>query len=174
MVVEGIRDITLHDIQAAHRLGCKIKLLAIISKDFDTNRIRASVHPMLISTEEVVAGVDEVYNAVSITGDVASHCAHRAWAGQDATASAVISDIVDAVTSISNGVSESSLKLEAAFYDQLSDGSTIAGLDEIQGSFYLRLSVDDKPGVLARVTEILSIAGISISTVDQASGKGRA
>ena len=174
MVVEGIRDITLHDIQAAHRLGCKIKLLAIISKDFDTNRIRAGVHPMLISTEEVVAGVDEVYNAVSITGDVAGNTVLIGrGAGQDATASAVISDIVDAVTSISNGVSESSLKLEAAFYERLSDGSTIAGLDEIQGSFYLRLSVDDKPGVLARVTEILSNAGISISTVDQASGKGK-
>ena len=173
MVVEGIRDITLHDIQAARRLGCKIKLLAVIAKDFQSNRIRVGVHPMLISVEEVVARVDEVYNAVSITGDVAGNTVLIGrGAGQDATASAVISDIVDAVTAIGNGSSEKILKLEEAFYGRISDGSTIAGPEEIQGSFYLRLTVEDKPGVLARVTEILAAAGISISTMEQSAGVG--
>ena len=173
MVVEGIRNVTLHDIQAARRLGCKIKLLAIIAKDFQTSRIRAGVHPMLIPVDEVVARVDEVYNAVSITGDVAGNTVLIGrGAGQDATASAVISDIVDAVAALRNGGSEKILKLEEAFYGRISDGSTIAGLDEIEGSFYLRLCVEDKPGVLARVTEILAAAGISISTVEQTPGEG--
>ena len=173
MIVEGIREITLCDIRAARRLGFKIKLLAIISKNFETNRIRAGVHPMLIPVEEVVARVDEVYNAGSITGDVAGNTVLIGrGAGQDATASAVISDIVDAVSALRNGGSEKILQLEKAFYGRISDGSTIAGLDEIEGCFYLRLSVEDKPGVLASVTEILASSGISISTVEQTPGEG--
>ena len=168
MVVEGIRNVSLLDIEAARHLGCKIKLLAIIEKNFETNRIRVGVHPMLINTDEVVARVDEVYNAVSITGDVVGNTVLIGrGAGQDATASAVISDVVDAVESIRHGDSSSLLKQEDAFYSRISDGSSIATLDEIEGSFYLRLSVQDKPGVLAKVTEILANAQISISTVEQ-------
>ena len=88
-------------------------------------------------------------------------------AGQDATASAVISDVVDAVESILNGDSAALLRQEQAFYNRISDGSSIASLDEIEGSYYLRLSVQDKPGVLAKVTDILANGQISISTVEQ-------
>jgi homoserine dehydrogenase len=174
MVVEGIREVTLHDIQAARRLGCKIKLLAIISRNFETNRLRAGVHPMLIPVEEVVAQVDDVYNAVSITGDVAGNTILIGrGAGQDATASAVISDIVDAVAALRNGGSQKVLEQEKAFYGRISDGSSIAGLDEIEGRFYLRLSVEDKPGVLARVAEVLATSSISLSTVEQSSNEGQ-
>lgn len=168
MVVEGIREVSLMDIEAARRLGCKIKLLAIIEKNFETHRIRVGVHPMLINSDEVVARVDEVFNAVSITGDVVGNTILIGrGAGQDATASAVISDVVDAVESILNGDSAALLRQEQAFYNRISDGSSIASLDEIEGSYYLRLSVQDKPGVLAKVTDILANGQISISTVEQ-------
>ncbi len=174
MVVEGIREVTLDDIQAARRLGCKIKLLAIISKNFETNSLSAGVHPMLIPVEEVVAQVDDVYNAVSITGDVAGNTILIGrGAGQDATASAVISDIVDAVSALRNGGSQKVLEQEKAFYESISNGSFIAGLDEIEGRFYLRLSVEDKPGVLARVAEVLAASSISLSTVEQSSNEGQ-
>lgn len=173
MVVEGIREVTLHDIQAARRLGCRIKLLAIISKNFETNRIRVGVHPMLIPVEEVVARVDDVYNAVSITGDVAGNTILIGrGAGQDATASAVISDIVDAAGALRNGGAGEILEQEKAFYGRISDGSSIAGLDEILGRFYLRLSVEDKPGVLARIADILAESNISISTLEQTADEG--
>jgi len=168
MIVEGIRDVSLMDIEAARHLGCKIKLLAVIEKNFETNRIRAGVHPMLISTDQVVARVDEVFNAVSITGDVVGNTILIGrGAGQDATASAVISDVVDAAQVLRNGGTGDLLLQEEAFYGRISDGATIAGLEDIEGCFYVRLSVQDKPGVLAKVTEVLANAEISISTVEQ-------
>ena len=168
MIVEGIRDVSLMDIEAARHLGCKIKLLAVIEKNFETNRIRAGVHPMLISTDQVVARVDEVFNAVSITGDVVGNTILIGrGAGQDATASAVISDVVDAAQVLRNGGTGDLLLQEEAFYGRISDGATIAGLENIEGCFYVRLSVQDKPGVLAKVTEVLANAEISISTVEQ-------
>ena len=168
MIVEGIREVSLMDIEAARHLGCKIKLLAVIEKNFETNRIRAGVHPMLISTDQVVARVDEVFNAVSITGDVVGNTILIGrGAGQDATASAVISDVVDAAQVLRNGGTGDLLLQEEAFYGRISDGATIAGLEDIEGCFYVRLSVQDKPGVLAKVTEVLANAEISISTVEQ-------
>ena len=168
MVVEGIREVSLMDIDAARKLGCKIKLIAIIEKNFETNSLRAGVHPMLVPMEEVIARVDEVYNAVSINGDVAGTTVLIGrGAGQDATASAVISDIVDAVEAIQQGGSAEVLKREEVYFNRISDGSTIASLDEIKGCYYLRLKVQDKPGVLSKVTDILANAQISLSTVDQ-------
>jgi homoserine dehydrogenase len=168
MVVEGIREVSLLDIGAARDLGYKIKLIAIIEKNFETQSIRAGVHPMLVPLDEIIARVDDVYNAVSIKGDVAGNTILIGrGAGQDATASAVISDIVDAVKSIRQGDPADSLRRQELYYNRISDGSSIAGLDEIEGCFYLRLSVQDKPGVLAKVTEILANAHISLSTVDQ-------
>ena len=70
MVCEGIREITTADIEMAGQLGYKIKLLGMIARDFDRNKLSVRLHPALISKEEVIAGVDEVYNGVSVTGDV--------------------------------------------------------------------------------------------------------
>ena len=98
MLVEGIRGITQYDISYARDLGYKIKLLAVISRDFSTNSLSVRLHPALISRREMMANVDEVYNGVSLTGDVVgTTLLVGRGAGQDATSSAVISDIADAV-----------------------------------------------------------------------------
>jgi len=98
IICEGIREITRDDIAIAGELGYKIKLLAVIARDFEANQLSVRLHPALISKKEVVAGVDEVYNAVSVTGDVVgTTILIGRGAGQDATSSAVISDIADAV-----------------------------------------------------------------------------
>ncbi|MDP4692949.1 MAG: homoserine dehydrogenase, partial [Opitutales bacterium] len=98
IICEGIRDITGQDIAIAGQLGYKIKLLAVIARDFEADKLSVRLHPALISKKEVIAGVDEVYNGVSVTGDVVGTTVLIGrGAGQDATSSSVISDIADAV-----------------------------------------------------------------------------
>ena len=99
IICEGIRSISSEDIEIANQLGYKIKLLGIIARDFKTNALSVRLHPSLISKSETVASVDEVYNAVSVTGDVVGTTVLIGrGAGQDATSSSVISDIADAVS----------------------------------------------------------------------------
>ena len=98
IICEGIREVSREDIEVSAQLGYKIKLLAVIARDFETESLSVRLHPALISKEEVIAGVDEVYNGVSVTGDVVGTTVLIGrGAGQDATSSSVISDIADAV-----------------------------------------------------------------------------
>ncbi len=163
MLVDGIRDIRLQDIQVARELGYKIKLIASIQTVGSDQYLAVSVLPSLISTQEVVANVDEVYNAVSIHGDVVgTNVMIGRGAGQDATASSVISDIADGVRSlmgapIHEGTSQPPIRQER----------TLAKLEDIQSRYYIRLKVVDQPGVLARLTAILGEESISVATVNQ-------
>ena len=96
IICEGIRQISGDDIAMAGQLGYKIKLLAVIARDFEANQLSVRLHPALIAKSEVIAGVDEVYNGVSVTGDVVGTTVLIGrGAGQDATSSSVISDIAD-------------------------------------------------------------------------------
>ncbi len=160
MPVEGIREITLEDIQWAQRLGFKIKLLALILRDFENDHVFASVQPALVPKEMVLANVDGVFNAISVTGDIVGESVYIGrGAGQDATASAVVSDVVDAGTAIAHGI----MPEEPINRKDLQ----LARPDEVFRSFYIRLSVKDEPGVLADVATILSKNGISIESVLQ-------
>ena len=104
MIVEGIERITPADFRNASALGYGIKLLAIISRDFGTNEISVRVHPTLLPEDSVLARVSGVFNAISVTGDVVGTTVYIGrGAGQDATASAVISDIADAVSLLIHG-----------------------------------------------------------------------
>jgi homoserine dehydrogenase len=97
MIVEGINRITPADFKNAEALGFGIKLLAIITRDFDSGEISVRVHPTLLPKDGVIARVSGVFNAISVTGDVVGTTFYIGrGAGQDATASAVISDIADA------------------------------------------------------------------------------
>ncbi len=103
MIVEGIDRITPADFKNASTLGYGIKLLAIIARDFSTNELSVRVHPTLLPESNVIANVSGVYNAVSVTGDVVGTTLYVGkGAGQDATSSAVISDIADAVALLTN------------------------------------------------------------------------
>jgi homoserine dehydrogenase len=165
MIVEGIERITPADFKNAGSLGYGIKLLAIISRDFATNEISVRVHPTLLPEDSVLARVSGVFNAISVTGDVVGTTVYIGrGAGQDATASAVISDIADAVALLLHG--------KGAHYmgedkPPAAKGTRLAPPERIRGRYYVRLTVSDRPGVLARVATIMARHRMSIASVIQ-------
>jgi len=163
MLLEGIRKISLVDIRIAGDLGYKIKLIAAIRTLDEGRSLAVSVLPSLIRKEEVVAGVDEVYNAVSIHGDIVGRTVLIGrGAGQDATSSSVISDIADAVKALTGHP-----VYKETEGPPVSREKSLASLDFMEGRFYLRLKVKDEPGVLARITPLLARENISLATVNQ-------
>lgn len=168
IICEGIREISGDDISVAAELGYKIKLLAVIVRDFESNKLSVRVHPALISKQEVIAGVDEVYNGVSVTGDVVGTTVLIGrGAGQDATSSSVISDIADAVFMIQGAPAPVISEEDEQRYAELGDEVTLAPASELQSHYYLRIRVKDQPGVLAKLTKLLAEHDISIATVNQ-------
>jgi homoserine dehydrogenase len=116
----------------------------------------------------MMANVDEVYNGVSLTGDVVgTTLLVGRGAGQDATSSAVISDIADAVYALQGWPAPRICEEDEHIYADLGEGIELAGPEFIRSAYYLRLHVKDQPGVLARVTDILSREGVSIATMTQ-------
>lgn len=165
IICEGIRDITDADIEVAHQLGYKIKLLAVIARDFEANKLSVRVHPALIAKSEVVAGVDEVYNAVSVTGDVVGTTVLIGrGAGQDATSSSVISDIADAAFMLQGGFKP---WLPEESSRSLVDSLDLAASDDLVGEYYFRIRVKDEEGVFARISNVLASHHISFATVNQ-------
>jgi len=170
MPVEGIRDVSLEDVEWAQRLGYKIKLLATITRDLKKGELFVSVHPTLVPTTLALSSVDGVFNGISIHGDIVGESVLIGrGAGQDPTASAVISDIVDAakhlvhiITPIEEPEGVEPLKLTP--------------LAHVRRAFYIRMNVDDRPGVLSEVSSVLASHHISIESVLQmpASKKGGA
>lgn len=168
IICEGIRAIQAVDIEIAAELGYKIKLLAVIGRDFGANQLSVRVHPALIACTEVIAGVDEVYNAVSVTGDVVGTTVLIGrGAGQDATSSSVISDIADAVFMIQGAPKPVISEEDEQVYRQLADGLELASPADLFGRYYLRICVADKEGVLATISNILAAHHISLATVNQ-------
>ncbi len=165
MIVEGIDRITPADLGNAATLGYRIKLLAIIRRDFATGELSVRVHPTLLPAESVIAGVGGVFNAISVTGDVVGTTLYIGrGAGQDATASAVISDIVDGVSLLRNGrgAGEDPAPGRAA-----PNRCRLAPAGHIRGRYYVRLTVKDRPGVLAKVASVMARRQVSIASVLQ-------
>lgn len=168
IICEGIREISGTDIEIAGQLGYKIKLLAVIARDFETNALSVRLHPALISKKEVIAGVDEVYNGVSVTGDVVGTTVLIGrGAGQDATSSSVISDIADAVFMLQGAPKPVISEEDEQVYQELATGLELSKPDELQGRYYLRVHVKDEEGVLAKISNILAAQHISFATVNQ-------
>ncbi len=165
MIVEGIERITPADFKNADALGYGIKLLGIITRDFSSNEIVVRVHPTLLPRETVLARVSGVFNAISVTGDVVGTTLYIGrGAGQDATASAVISDIADAVSLLLHGKGAHLMGEEEP---PSSAGALLAPPERIFGRHYVRLTVADRPGVLARVATVMARNHISIASVIQ-------
>ena len=169
--VEGIRHISKLDMQFAHRLGYTIKLLGIVKtlptpKSKVGTRVQVAVHPTLIPNAHVLASVNGVFNAIFVRGDVVGDTLfYGRGAGKDATASAVLSDIADAALDLAHGTHG---RVPAfAPHDQR---GTVAPMDEVVSRYYVRLSVEDRPGVFAKVASILSAAKIGISSIIQPEG----
>lgn len=158
--VEGIERVTAADIRYAAQLGYTIKLLAIIKATPGTD-IEVRVHPALIPQSHVLASVKGVFNALAIKGDVVGDTLfYGRGAGPDATASAVLSDIADASAALACA------RPAPAFLTHDLYGRCRPA-DEITSRFYLRLTVDDRPGVLARIAEILGRLDVGILSVIQ-------
>ena len=168
IICEGIRDISGTDIEIAGQLGYKIKLLAVIARDFEANKLSVRLHPALIAKSEVIAGVDEVYNGVSVTGDVVGTTVLIGrGAGQDATSSSVISDIADAVFMLQGAPKPVISEEDEQVYRQLADGLELAASDDLSGCYYFRIHVKDEEGVLAKIYNTLAAHHISFATVNQ-------
>ncbi len=165
MIVEGIARLTPADFKNAATLGYGIKLLAIITRDFARNELCVRVHPTLLPEANVIANVNGVFNAISVTGDVVGTTLYSGrGAGQDATASAVISDIADAAALLKHGKGAHLIGETSA---PPRKGCRPAPLESIRSRYYLRLTVRDEPGVLARVATITSRQAVSIASVIQ-------
>ncbi len=157
ILIEGIERINQEDIAFAKEFGYAIKLLAIAKKSGTDISLR--VHPVLIKHDKMIAKIDGVMNGVSVVGDkVGETLYYGPGAGGDATASAVISDIIEIVRA---GQSSPMLGFKKPFN---SENLTLARKDAIESEYYLRMSVADEPGVLAKIATILGDNDISIDT----------
>ncbi len=166
---EGITNISRMDVEYAAELGYRIKHLGI-SRRTDSG-IELRVHPTLVPDRRLIANVDGVMNAILVQGDAAGPTLYYgAGAGADATASAVVADIVDIVRVLTAepGHRVPSLAFQP---DQMAD-TPILAMDDVVTAYYLRMAVVDNPGVLADITHILGQSAISIEAVIQKAGKG--
>ena len=162
--LEGISKLDSRDIKYAEELGYRIKLLGITRRA--ANGVELRVHPTLIPAKRLIANVDGVMNAVLVKGDaVGATLYYGAGAGSLPTASAVVADLVD-VTRLATSDPEHRVPHLAFQPDQLVD-LPILPIDEVESSYYLRVTVADKPGVLADITRLLADHSISIEALIQ-------
>jgi homoserine dehydrogenase len=159
--VEGIRDFKIEDIRNAEESGYKIKLIGIIKSNQCGIELR--VHPTLIPAQSLLSKVDGVYNSLWVRGDVVGETMYYGQgAGADATASSVIADIVD----VSLNLKLNSVRRVLTTHNNHKHNRVIP-IEEIESRYYIRLSVDDKPDVLAGITHVFGEADISIASIHQ-------
>lgn len=162
--IEGITKLEATDIEYAEQLGYRIKLLGI-TKRSDAG-IELRVHPTLIPEKRLIANVEGAMNAVLVQGDaVGATLYYGKGAGSEPTASSVIADVVD-ITRLATADPEHRVPYLAFQPNALSDLKVLP-ISEVFTSYYLRMRVDDKPGVLADVTKILAEFSISIDAMLQ-------
>ncbi|MDX5444452.1 MAG: homoserine dehydrogenase [Zoogloeaceae bacterium] len=162
--VEGITRLSATDIRYAEQLGYRIKLLGIARRR--ENGVELRVHPTLIPEKRLIANVEGAMNAVLVQGDaVGATLYYGKGAGAEPTASAVIADLVD-VTRLHTSDPEHRVPHLAFQPDQVRDVPVLP-IEEVVTSYYLRMRVEDKPGVLADITRILADSGISIEALIQ-------
>lgn len=162
IIIEGIESISPDDIEFANEFGYSIKLLGIAKKE--GNEIELRVHPAMINKNKMISKVESVMNGISVIGDrVGETLYYGAGAGGDATASAVISDLIE----IARGKSSLMLGFESSPHIPF----TLKPKDNIKSHYYVRLSTIDKPGVLAQIASVLNKNNISISAFLQKESK---
>jgi len=158
--VEGIDKIEREDIEIAEELGYTIKLLAI-GKRYEEKMLDIRVHPTFISKNNPLSKINGVYNVVQIHGDaVGDIMIYGQGAGEMPTASAVVADIMEAAKSIK-------YHIENEYSIGRLNGLKLIETDEIENSFYIRLRVNDKPGVFAKIAKAFGDNEVSIASVIQ-------
>ena len=162
--VEGIGKLTDKDITYAEELGYRIKLLGIARRTPEGIELR--VHPTLIPAQRIIASVDGAMNAILVKGDAAGVTMYYgAGAGSDATASAVLADVIE-VTRLMRSEPDERVPYLAFQHDAMSDLAVLP-MDDVQTSYYVRVRVRDEVGVLADIARTLADAGISIDAMLQ-------
>ena len=155
---EGISSISAQDIAIGKEFGYTLKLLAIGKNS--GNGIEVRVHPTFIPSAHPLAGVSDAYNAVYLRGDALDDIMlYGKGAGAFPTASAVVSDVIYAAT-------HSEIKY-STYKNTATADSNVKFISDFSSAYYIRLSVDDKPGVLAKISGIFGKSGISIVEITQ-------
>ena len=164
ILIEGIEEVTQEDIAFAKEFGYAVKLLGIAKRDGDEVELR--VHAALISKAQMIAKIDGVMNGISVVGDrVGETLYYGPGAGGDATASAVVANIID--------IARSGRHTAMLGYNKpLENGLKLKSSDAIVSKYYLRISVEDRPGVLAQITKLFGQYNISIETMLQRPASG--
>lgn len=162
--VEGIKDIDFIDIDFARQLGYRIKLLGIANRSNDKLLVR--VAPYFVETDNVLAKVDGVYNAISVISDMTGQTTYVGkGAGSLPTASSVVADIIDIAKNLDSN------KSQDMFAYNVFEKVAFEDINSLESNFYIRFSVIDSVGVLANIAHVLSKYDISIKSVVQI-GKG--
>ena len=163
ILIEGIGSITSLDFAFADEFGYAIKLLAIAKKR--GNMVELRVHPTLLPKNQMIAKIDGVMNGVSVLGDVVGETLYYGpGAGGDATASAVVSNIIDIVR---GGKCSPML----GFKKPLESGISLAPSSAIESRYYIRIVVEDRPGILAQIASLFAEFNISIASMLQKPAK---
>ena len=157
--VEGIEGIELEDIDIAAELGYVIKLLAIAKNEQDGLDIR--VHPAFVAKDHPLALVNDQYNAIYLHGDAVNDVmSYGRGAGQMPTASAVVADMIQ----VGKGICQQRVDT-LKFHFPVEQ--TLKNINMVENSYYLRLQVNDQPGVLAQITKVLGDNKVSLASVIQ-------
>jgi homoserine dehydrogenase len=157
--VEGIRGVAAIDIAFAAELGYRLKLLAVIDHDEGTVGVR--VNPALVPHGHPIASVGGVFNAILVSGDIVGDTLYYGrGAGRYPTASAVLGDVAEAARRLAAGDRGGPLGFEGGAAAAADPGAATA-------RYYLRLSLRDRPGILAKVAHVLGAHEISIASVLQ-------
>ncbi|KPI10904.1 homoserine dehydrogenase [Actinobacteria bacterium OV450] len=157
---EGMTEVSAADFASAKRMGCTIKLLAILERAADGESVTARVHPAMIPLSHPLASVREAYNAVFVEAEAAGRLMfYGPGAGGSPTASAVLGDLVAVCR---NKLAEATGPGESA-YTQL----PVSPMGDVVTRYHISLDVADKPGVLAQVATTFAEHGVSIDTVRQ-------
>ncbi len=160
--VEGISQLQQKDIAYAEELGYRIKLLAITKAHSDAVEIR--VHPTLIPEKRLVANVNGPMNAVLVKGNmVGPTLYYGAGAGAEPTASAVVADVIDIVRQCKHG--PGAMIPTLGFTKENIKKKKLLAIEEVESEFYLRLSMKNKTGLLANITNIFADKGVSIDAM---------
>jgi len=185
--VEGIRNISAMDMKFAGELGYTIKLLGMVKRIDDSRftidassgksarispivnrkcKVQVSVYPTLIPSSHVLAGVNYVFNAVFVRGDIVGDTLfYGRGAGKDATASAVLSDLADAALDLKFGT-----KHRVPPFVPHECAGAVVPIEEVVSQYFVRLNVVDRPGVLAKIAAVFGQSKIGISSVIQPEG----
>ncbi len=163
ILIEGISKIDRLDFEFANEFGYAIKLLAIAKKREEGVELR--VHPALIKNSKMIAKIDGVMNGISVIGDAVGETLYYGpGAGGDATASAVISDIIE----IARGGKCAPM---LGYKKPLEGVIKLCDREDIVSKYYLRVVVEDRPGILAKIAHIFAQNSISIESMLQRSEK---